>query len=148
VPAVVFDDQAWRFRYPELSDSVPAGMAQALFAEAGLYLFPGDGSLVTDEGQRLIILQMIVAHIAQLRSQVGTGLVGRITSASEGSVSVSVAPMSLPGSAEWFGLTAYGITAWGAMAQYRTARYVPGPGAFRRSPGFPGVSPWFGGRGF
>jgi len=147
--AVTFSYDVWAFRFPELAQSVPPGMGAALFAEAGLYLFPGDGSLVIDEGQRLIILNMIVAHIAQLRSQAGTGLVGRISGASEGSVSVSMAPTALPGSAEWFGLTNYGIMAWAALAPYRTAKYLPGPGAFRRpyAPGAVGVSP-FGWRGF
>lgn len=143
--AIVFDYQAWAFRYPEIAQSVPQGMAQALYAEAGLYLFPGDGSLVTDEGQRLLILNMIVAHIALLRTMTRNGLIGRVTSASEGSVSVSVAAMTVPGSAEWFALTGPGLSAWAALAPFRTARVILGPGGRRAARAAYGA-PWF--RGF
>lgn len=123
---VTFDYQTWAFRYPELAAFTFPGMAAALFAEASLYVSPLDGSVVTDEDQRLLILNMLVAHLAALAGA-RAGTVGRTASATEGSVSVSFAPMALPGSAEWYGQTSYGLTAWQALAPYRTMRYVPGP---------------------
>jgi Protein of unknown function (DUF4054) len=135
---VVFDYQTWLFHYPEFATSVPQGGGAALFAEAGLYLYPGDGSAVADEGQRLIILNAITAHLAALRQAAvnaaasgSSGLVGRVAGASEGSVSINMAPMTVPGSAEWWAQTPYGFTAWQMLAPYRTMRYVPGPGVRR-----------------
>ena len=131
-----FDWQQWQFRYPELAPWVPAGMAGAFFAEAGLYLDNTACSPVSDVGQRSLILGMIVAHLALLNAALNgqpvSTLVGRIGGASEGSVSVTLAAMALPGSAEWWGQTRPGLSAWQALAPYRTARYIPGPGSFRR----------------
>ena len=129
---VVFDYSAWQFRYPQLAIYVPAGMAAEFFAEAGLYLPNTPCSVVCDLGQRALILGMIVAHLALLNVSVDgqpvSTLVGRISNASEGSVSVATA-LTVPGSAEWFAQTRPGFSAWQAMAPYRTARYFPGPGA-------------------
>ena len=54
-------------------------------------------------------------------------LVGRITSATEGSVSVSTQFDVPPGSAQWFAQTLYGAEFWTATAAYRTMRYLPSP---------------------
>jgi hypothetical protein len=130
---VVFSYSQWQFRYPELAAFVPAGMAAAYFAEAGLYVDNSPCGIVTDLGRRALILNMLVAHLAALNAplngQPSSPLVGRISNASEGSVSVATA-LTVPGSAEWFATTKYGLAAWQALAPYRTARYVPGPGAW------------------
>jgi hypothetical protein len=136
-----FDYQAWQFRFPELAPSVPQGMASAYFAEAGLYLDNSDASVVSDVGQRGLILNMIVAHLALLNAALNgqpvSTLAGRITGASEGSVSVTLASSALPNTAEWWAQTRPGLSAWQALAPYRTMRYLPGPGALRRFGGFP-----------
>jgi hypothetical protein len=90
---------------------------------------------------RAALLNMLVAHLAQLNLPAGGGdgsaggtnaaapspLVGRITNATEGSVSVQT-QMDLPlGSAQWFNQTPYGAQFWAATAAYRTMRYVPIP---------------------
>jgi hypothetical protein len=79
-----------------------------------------------------------MAHIAKLNAPIGgdppSGLVGRISNASEGSVSVGVAYPEVAG-AEWFNQTRYGAMFWQATKQYRMAQYFPGPGAaFNRWP--------------
>lgn len=137
--AVVFDYDQWAARYPEFGgDSchpryVSRALAQAYFNEATLYLDNTDCSPVTDDrpgGQRALLLNMIVAHIAALNAPIGgkasSPLVGRINSATEGSVSVQ-AQMDVPaGSAQWYAQTKYGIAYWTATAQFRTFRYAPG----------------------
>lgn len=124
-----FDFSGWQFRYPELVPCVPEGMATAYFAEAGLYLDNTDCSPVQDVTTRALILGMITAHIAKLNAPVNDGeqqqLVGRISNASEGSVSVATA-MTVPGSAEWFAQTQPGLAAWQALARFRTFRYFTG----------------------
>ena len=128
---VAFNYDAWVARYPELAGSVSPQLAAAYFAEAELYCDNTPGSIVSDETRRSLFLNMLVSHIAQLNApingQSSQTLVGRITSASEGSVSVSVENTSLPGSAQWYQQTKYGAAYWAATAPYRTAKYVPGP---------------------
>ena len=77
------------------------------------------------------MLNLLTAHLAQLfaplpTGQPASGLVGRITSASEGSVSVSAEFPASPAAA-WFLQTAYGAAFWQMSAPFRTARYLPGP---------------------
>lgn len=89
---VVFDINAFRERYPEF-DTVSDSLLNAYFVEATVYLDNTDRSAVCDVAIRAVYLNMLVAHIAAINSGVDgkgpTGLVGRVASASEGSVSVS-----------------------------------------------------------
>ncbi len=126
----VFDYGAWSTLYPELAAAVPEPRAALLFQQAGLYLDNSDASPVQDVGRRLMLLDMLVAHLAVLggaleQGGAPSGLVGRVTSASEGSVSVSVDAGIEPGSAAWFGLTNYGYAFWAATKSLRSARYRP-----------------------
>lgn len=130
-----FDYDAWKARYPELAAQVDATLAGSYFAEATLYHRNDGTGPVSDAGQQLVLLNMIVAHIAAryLPQPAGSppgGLVGRISSASEGSVSVSTDMPSEPGTAAWFQQTRYGADYWAATAPFRTMRYVPSPKRF------------------
>lgn len=146
---VVFDYATWLLRYPEFS-SVGQPLAQLYFNEAQLYCDNTVCSLVTDGspgGQRAMFLNMLTAHIAALNAvisgQPSSPLVGRISSATEGSVSVQTQNDYPPGSAQWFQQTKYGAAYWQASAQFRTARYVPGPAAIVDP-----FAPYFNRRGF
>ena len=125
---VAFDYNAWSVRYPEFG-SISESLAAAYFAEAGLYLRNDGGGPVSDAATQSLLLNMLTAHIAALNYGVNgepsSPLVGRIASATEGSVSVSVDTGALPGSAAWFQQTKYGLSYWQATAGYRTMRYVP-----------------------
>jgi hypothetical protein len=139
---VTFDYSGWQSRYPELS-SVSAPTANAYFAEAGLYLDNTPCSPVQDLTLRGVLLNMLVAHIAKLNSPLDGGtspdLVGRIASATEGSVSVS-ADYGAPGGAAWYSQTKYGAAFWEATRFLRTARYTPPP--FQPRFGRFGAYPW------
>lgn len=131
MPAAVFDYALWSARYPELAASVDEPLAQAYFDEAGLYLDNTDASPVTNVAIRLQYLNMLVAHLAKLFSTIGgvapSGLIGRVTSATEGSVTVKVAEMSATSDlAFFFEQTPYGLNFWVATAAYRTFQYIPG----------------------
>lgn len=127
-----FDFAAWQRRYPEFG-AVTEPQAQDFFTEATLYLRNDGTGPVRDAAQQLVLLNMLVAHIASLRAasadgSASGGIVGRIASATEGSVSVTAAEMPNEGStAAWFQMTPYGLAYLAATANLRTARYVPGP---------------------
>ena len=135
---VTFDYSTWALRYASLAATVSQPLAQAYFDEACLYVNNTPGSLVKELPTRALILNMIVAHIAALNARNATaGLVGRISSATEGSVTVQTQFDAPAGSAQWWVQTPYGAAAWQALAPYRTMRYRPG---HQRS-----MQPWFGG---
>jgi Protein of unknown function (DUF4054) len=135
---VVFDYSAWAARYPELASSVSQSLAQQYFNEAQLYCDNTPCSVIRDLCIRALLLNMVTAHIAALNApldgQPSSPLVGRINSATEGSVSVGTQLDMPPGSAQWYAQTKYGLAFWQATAQFRAMRYVPGP--------VPPVNPW------
>lgn len=124
---VVFSYANWESRYPEFV-GVNSGTAQLYFDEATLYLDNTSGSIVQDIGKRTVLLNMLTAHIAALYSGTtgspASPLVGRISNASEGSVSVGT-QMTLAEQAQWYAQTKYGLSYFQATAYLRTARYVP-----------------------
>jgi hypothetical protein len=127
-----FDYTVWSARYPELASSVGPALASSYFDEAGLYLGNDDCSIVPDVGKRGVLLNMITAHIAKLNAPIGgqapAGFVGRVTEATEGSVTVKVdAGSSLSVLAAWYAQTPYGAAFWAATGYLRRGRYVPRP---------------------
>lgn len=138
MPAAAFNYAAWVARYPEFG-AVGAELAALYFAEAGFYLDNTDASPVPDTGMRLVLLNMLTSHVAALAGALEpggkpTGMVGRVSSASEGSVSVSVDSGLAPGTAAWFQQTQYGLSFWQATKNLRSAVYVaPTPYVFERS---------------
>lgn len=132
---LTFDYAVWLARFPELADAVDEATAQLYWDEAGLYWRndgTGYGSELPDAQQRLL-LNLVTAHIAGLNAAISGALpynvVGRIGSASEGSVSVSAQLSLSPGNdlREWFAQTRWGFQFWAATAAYRLARYRAGP---------------------
>lgn len=129
-----FSYPAFTARYPEFSGIDP-GLAAAYFAEATLYLRNDGSGPVQDAGQQLALLNMLVAHLAKLNAlnadgSSASGLVGPITSATEGSVSVGSGLVVEAGTAGWFQQTSYGYAFWNATAPYRAMRYVPSRRAY------------------
>jgi len=138
---VTFDSAAFRIAYPKFA-SLGDPLLNAYFAQAGLYLDNTECSPVKCCTIRALLLNMLVAHLAALFGPGASGLVGRVNSATEGSVSVSVDMPSGSPSSAWFMQTPYGAQYWQATAPYRTFRYVP---SFSRVPVHPGRArgfPW------
>lgn len=128
-PTVTFNYQTWLARYPEFS-GVPEPLAQEYFNEASLYFanFGWTASLP----QAPTLLNMLTAHIAQLNAPLGgqpsPQTVGRVASAGEGSVNVSLEYQgSGSPSQAWFISTKYGAAFWQAVVNLRSARYVRTP---------------------
>lgn len=133
---VVFDYAGWTLRYPELSAFVSQPLATIYFNEATMYVDNTAASIVADYsvgGARSTLLNMLTAHIAALNygvsGQAPSPLVGRVSGATEGSVSVQ-AEYTAPGTAAWFLQTKYGAAFWQASAQYRTMQYFTPPQPF------------------
>lgn len=147
-PLVVFDYDVWTGAYPEFKGcSFPQG--QNWFNQAGMLCSNNVLNIANrTEGAVSTLLYLLTSHIAWLNAprdaagnpasggQPASPLVGVITDASEGSVSVSVQNDYPPGSAQWFQQTKYGAQYWALTAPYRTARYVPP--AYQAGP----LNPW------
>lgn len=138
-PAVTFDYAAWVVRYPEFA-AVSQPLAQAYFDEANLYCENTACNPANGAGILGTLLNMLTAHIAWLNAprgpdgqpastgQAAPAIVGRINSATEGSVSVQAAwTGSGSPSEDWYIQTKYGAAYWAATAQFRTARYLARP---------------------
>lgn len=143
----VFDPVAWGERYPELAVRVGAGLATLYFNEACTHLDNSDASPVADPVLRLTILNAVTAHIAALNAPTADGepspeLVGRITSGSMGSVSVSAEMAPATAGSAWWMQTKYGAAAWQMLAPYRTFRYVAGRQPVFDRPGWGWGGPW------
>ena len=125
MPIVTFDPAKFTVRYPQFAGREPAFL-QACFDEAGLYLNNTELSPVTDVAERERLLHMLVAHLVALNAAIeqGNSGVGRVASASEGSVSVSLDYGAVTGSQAWYAQTPYGASYWAATSAYRRFRWV------------------------
>jgi len=135
---VVFVYSDWYTRYPELAappngtGTTTQAQAQDDFNLAGLYLNNGPCSAVQNIATRTTLLYMLTAHIACLAARQaaepnGNAIVGRISDATQGSVSVSADVGTTSQNQAWFLQTQYGFAYWQATAAYRAGgRYKPG----------------------
>ena len=158
---VAFDYTAWTAAFPEMAN-VSSPQASMYFSFATLYF--DNAGWPSSLPQAPTLLNLLTAHIAFLfsprdaqgnPSSTGTvpppALVGRISSATEGSVTVQAEYESNAGSPsqEWYAQTRYGAAYWAAISQFVTsgATYMAGNQRARRA-AMSGVLPgWpFGGR--
>ena len=128
--STTFDPVVFKLRYPEFS-AVDDTLLGLYFTEATLYLRNDGTSVVKDIPVRMMLLNMLTAHICELNNALSARgsqpLVGRISSAGEGAVNVKADMAPSSGSSEWYQQTKYGSAAWAALAPYRTMRMFPGP---------------------
>lgn len=128
----VFDSAMFLARYPEFA-SVSVPTLQSYFCEAGLYLNNTTCSIVRNVSSRLVLLNMLTAHIAFLGGALTADgqprPVGRVSQATEGTVNATFeyTAQPTPGSGPWFNQSQYGAAFWQATTQYRSARYSPQP---------------------
>ncbi len=122
---VVFNPAAFIARYPEFAAVSPTLLGD-YFTEATIYCNNTDQSPVTDIAVRTIFLNMLTAHIAALAD--ASRPVGRIDSATEGSVSAHMAySNAVAGTMAWYIQTQYGASYWTASKPFRAFQYVPQP---------------------
>ena len=147
---VAFNYANWAARYPEFS-AVAQATVEQYFAEATIYHSNNGVGPVDDPTVQSALLNMVTAFIAARYSQSqgspmpgspqdANGLVGRISSAAEGSVSVQTENQYPPGSAQFWQQNKYGADYWNATKAYRTMRYRASPGRFSGSSIYAGRS--------
>jgi hypothetical protein len=127
--SVVFNVATFKARYPEFA-AVSNTLLEACFNEATLYLSNSDDSPVTNLIRRALFLNMLTAHIAYIGGALNAdgkpNPVGRVSNASEGSVSVGL-EYNTPGTAAWFNQSQYGAAFWQATSSLRGFRYIERP---------------------
>ena len=135
---VTFDPSAFVTAFPAFA-SVPGASLTMNFGFATLMLENSCCSAVKDAPTRAMLLNLAVAHITALLNGVNgqppQGVVGRVSDATEGSVSVTAEFQAQSESAAYWNQTPWGAMYWRATAQYRTAHYFPPACAA-------GPSPW------
>lgn len=128
---VAYSYAAFVAQFP-VFDYLSSSQVQTYWNIATQYVRNDGGGPVCDASTQTNLLNLTTAHLLQLFAPTADGqpastIVGRINSASEGSVSVGT-QMDMPaGTAQWWNQTPFGAAAWEAMKPYRTMRYVPGP---------------------
>jgi Protein of unknown function (DUF4054) len=106
------------------------------FVEAGLYLSNCPTSPIQDVTRRLVLLNMLVAHISFLNGDLSADgqvrPVGRVSAAGEGSVNAAFEYTGgTPGTGAWFKQTQYGAAFWQATTALRSMHYIPGRSRIR-----------------
>ena len=122
---VVLDTAKFRELYPQFSKFTDAQL-QNFFYQAEMLFNNTERSCIKDLGRREMLLFMIMAHLAQLQSNIdaGNNSVGRMSSATEGSVSVSLDYGTVSNSERWWLQTPYGAQYWQFIARYKTAAII------------------------
>jgi hypothetical protein len=133
---VTFDAGEFRGKYPEFT-GLTDGQLDMAFALAAVLLNPLCSSRVLDANIRLSLLYGLTAHIAFLNYgtndgagnvNAAPGIVGRISQATEGTVSVTAEFTGNGGpTQDWYLQSKYGAMYWVATSSYRTALYIPAP---------------------
>lgn len=126
---VAFNFTLWAQRFPEFA-TVDPSLAQLYFDESTLILDNSLASRVQQIENRAPLLNLLTAHLAKLYSGANganpSQLVGRISQATEGTVTVAADMPNQPASAAWFQQTKYGAQFWAYTLRWRQATYVPG----------------------
>ena len=120
---VVFNAEEFLALYPQFNNVFTAEQLQQFFNVACLMCDNTPNSKIVDLAERKTLLYMLTCHIATLQQR-GTGVVGIMTSATEGKVSVGL--QSYTNNPNWYKQTQCGSMYWLATAKYRVGmRYVP-----------------------
>lgn len=128
---VVFVPADFKAAFPAFA-TVADGALQMSFSIATLMLNNSCGSRVCDANLRESLLNLLTAHIAALtygqNGQPAPGVVGRISEATEGSVSVSaVMNTANQKGKDFYVQTQWGALYWESTARFRQALYIPAP---------------------
>lgn len=141
IPPVTFNWQTFSAMFPAFACLTEA-QGNGYFALAQLYCANSTRNPAFCAGILPQLLYLVTAHVAWLLSPKDAdgnpsttgstnsgGLVGRINSATQGSVSVGTTLDGTPGSPSeaFFAQSVWGLMYWQACAQFRLARYTVSP---------------------
>ncbi|WP_236516068.1 DUF4054 domain-containing protein [Escherichia coli] len=123
----VFDPAAFKLSYPQFAKFTNEQLTN-FFEEVENTIVDNTESSCFSLKDRKKRFYLLVAHNAELQNRINdgnTGLVGRISSATEGSVSISTDYSMGSGALEqWLKQTPYGAKFYAFTAPYRTALWV------------------------
>ncbi|WP_446471155.1 DUF4054 domain-containing protein [Xenorhabdus stockiae] len=124
--AVSLDIPKWRKIYPNIQATDE--QLEMYFVEAAMLLNNTKSSCVKNLKEREMLLYLLMAHMATLQNTLdaGNNAVGRVSSATEGSVSVSLDYGTTSDAEKWYIQTPYGAKYWQLTARYRSFLYVIG----------------------
>ena len=125
---VTFSYPTWAATFPQFSPGLNQDQVTNLILPiASTYCRNDGGGPVCDATAQTNLLNLMVAQCAQLMfgptGTGSTGLVGRISDASQGSVSVRTEFPNEPDEA-WYNQTQWGAMYWAMAAPFRTMRYT------------------------
>ena len=129
---VNFSGSAFLALFPQFSGLTSDQLTTLVLPIAELYCRNDGGGPVSTAATQSSLLNLMVAHVATLMfpplaSPAGAvPAVGRLSSASQGSVSVALEFPQNPNDA-WFNTTQYGSAFRAATSAYRTMRYIRAP---------------------
>lgn len=123
---VVFDLAEFRELYPAIKST--DAQLEMFFSVAESLLDNTKCSMVKDLKERKNLLYLLAAHIAMLNQNVESGspVVGRASSASEGTVSISLDYGVMGNSERWYLQTPMGAMYWQLTKKYRSVIYAIG----------------------
>lgn len=126
---VQFDYLTWSQLFPQFANNVNQAQVESLILPLAEQYCRNDGTGPVNSAQsQTNLLNLMVAHITQLlfgsNGNPPSPIVGRINSASEGTVSVAAEFPAEPG-AVWFNQTPFGAAFYQASLPYRLFRYRP-----------------------
>lgn len=110
---VTLDVEEFKSLYPDVTAT--DAVIESYFSVACLLLDNTKHSRVKNPCERKMLLYLLTRHIAALAER-EAGLVGSLTSASQGSVSVGVSAFQ---NANWYQQTQWGALYWEATGKYR-----------------------------
>lgn len=128
---VVFDYDQWIVAFPQFATAPgETPVTSVCLPIAEQYCRNDGGGPVQSIELQTQMLNLMVAHVCQLlygpNGNNPSGIVGRITNASEGSVSVG-SDFPVTQATAWFAQTTFGAMFLQLAAPFRTMRYAPGP---------------------
>jgi DNA-binding transcriptional regulator YdaS (Cro superfamily) len=127
--AITYTYPQWIAAYPQFSQTVSQGPFETTVYPLAQTYCGNDGSgPVSDATLQAMLMGLMCAHIAQLFfgncTSPAPQIVGRINSATEGSVSVSSEmPMPTNATQAWLYQTQFGAAFWAATSPYRRMIY-------------------------
>lgn len=138
---VTFDEAAFLLAFPEFqayATANPGALAAVFDQVTALYINNTALSFVRDVNVRKYLIWLAMAHVLYLRGALAStdaatggastaGNVGRVASATEGSVSASLDMGAQSNNAAWWMQSQYGSQYWQATAPYRSVRYARPP---------------------
>jgi hypothetical protein len=142
---VVFEPEVFKELYPRFV-TVADEALEINFMAAEMLVKNSCCSRVVDAVKRERMLNLLVAHITQLLNgidgQPPAGIVGVVTGATEGSVSVDTTIGPIPFTAVYFAQTQFGLLFWQLTAPFRQFVYVPAPVTCADIAGGAGLGPF------